>query len=216
MNKLDPLIKDLFYYDTDKLVYVRSRKSRTQRTMYQEFLYIFETQYGSFVPEDWEPWDTQHDDQEDTEGRVCVCTHDIHHLWYITHIPSEMTWQVGSECVLKTNLSDMMRKIMIKRRNNRIGRICSGCGETLMDLRKKYQKLSFCNSRCMKKSVNKSKSVPILGGSMPIPFGKYKNSRHDVLLKDKNYSLWILKQGDKFRYQKTREYLIENMGISVS
>jgi hypothetical protein len=49
----------------------------------------------------------------------------------------------------------------------------------------------------------------------PIIFGKLKGKPHSIL-KDptwSSYSKWIIDQGSEFRYQPTRQYILENVNI---
>lgn len=174
MEQLNQKIHHLFYYDETKKVYVRHNRDMTKSNMYAEFLYIFETQYGKFIEEDWEPeflhegeYDIYHPYSEeagDSENRICVCTHHIHNLYYITHKHSQMTFQVGSKCVMKCgeNIAEKMKTVIVKLKNFEKGNICIYCDEPLTDNRRTYQKHGFCDYSC----YQKMKYI--------IPFGKHK------------------------------------------
>ena len=51
--------------------------------------------------------------------------------------------------------------------------------------------------------------------STPIIFGKLKGKNHDILKQPewKKYCQWVVKQGDEFRYQPTRTYILENVNL---
>lgn len=47
----------------------------------------------------------------------------------------------------------------------------------------------------------------------PIIFGKLKGKEHSILKKDewKDYGLWIVNQGEDFKYPATRDYILKNV-----
>lgn len=199
MEKLNEKIKSLFYYDKDKLVYVRHNCHMTQSTMYKEFMYILETQFGKFNEKDWDPQDyyTQDDLEDDTEGHICICTHPICGLYYITHKPTQMSFQVGSQCVKKCGevLAEKMKLSIVKTRNFLRGNICIYCEDPLTDLRLKHQKKFFCNSRCYHKM------------KYTIPFGTHKSKvlvEFMCTLRGENWIKWIneIRANDKKAFYK--------------
>ena len=48
-----------------------------------------------------------------------------------------------------------------------------------------------------------------------IIFGKLKGKPHSILKEEnwKKYAMWIKNQGDEFRYQPTREYILNNVSL---
>ena len=57
---------------------------------------------------------------------------------------------------------------------------------------------------------------PPITASTPIPFGKLKGKPHSDLLLGNNskYAEWIVGQGPEFRYNLTRQWIIDNSGES--
>ena len=49
----------------------------------------------------------------------------------------------------------------------------------------------------------------------PIIFGKLKGKHHSILKQPewKKYCQWVVKQGNEFRYQPTRTYILENVNL---
>ena len=172
---LHPDLRPLFWYDGK--VYRRKMKSELKtKNMGTEFFWVIKTQFGEFLDEDWDIWNTGNgmDEEGDqfygedfsTENK-CICTHKIFNLFYITHLPTKMTFQVGCDCVLKEGgkLADKM-KIEIKRKANwKKGNICTYCSDPLTDMRKTYQRDGYCDIKCDHKF------------RYLMPFGKFKKQR---------------------------------------
>lgn len=190
MDKLDTKLHKIFYYDTDYKIYRRHEPELQNKTMHQEFLWVINTQFGSFIPSDWDVWDTS-DNYSDDTFCFCICSHPVNNLYYITHKPSQMTFQVGSECVLKVDdeeLKTKMKNIIKRRKAIEKGNTCIYCNEPLTDIRKLYQKDRLCNRLCFVKN------------NYVIPFGKYKG---EILIefmctkKGMEYIDWIRQVRDK-------------------
>lgn len=166
MNRLHPDLRPLFWYDGK--VYRRQMKSELKtKNMGTEFFWVIKTQFGEFLDEDWDIWNTGSDIDEDGEFEKCICTHLIKKLFYITHLPTKMTFLVGCDCVLKEGgkLADKM-KIAIKRKANwKKGNICMYCSDPLTDMRKTYQRDGYCDIKCDHKF------------RYLMPFGKFKGAR---------------------------------------
>ena len=49
----------------------------------------------------------------------------------------------------------------------------------------------------------------------PIIFGKLKGKPHSILKEEawKPYATWVKNQGDEFRYQPTRQYILNNVPL---
>lgn len=47
----------------------------------------------------------------------------------------------------------------------------------------------------------------------PIIFGKLKGKPHSILKQEewKDYGLWIVNQGEDFKYPSTRKYILDNV-----
>jgi hypothetical protein len=175
MEKLHPDLRDVLYYNG--LVYKRQHNSELHtKNMFEEFLWVINKQFGEYIDKDWDTWNTGNGMDEELEEHYgedfvntekCICTHKITNLYFIQHLPTNMTFQVGCDCVLKIDgeLAEKM-KIAIKRKANwKKGKICLYCSEPLTDLRKKYQRKECCDISCHHKY------------HYVMPFGKFKGIR---------------------------------------
>lgn len=183
MTNLNPELQNLFTIRGKIFKRAFETKKRTN-TMEKEFIYILEKQCGSpFAPNDWDPHDyTEYD--YDTNKQSCICTHEIKHLYMITHKPTNISFQVGSDCIFKLGdigLTQKMHKVIKSRKMREIGCICIYCAEPLLDRRKKVQREGFCDKSCMAKM------------NYVIPFGKHKGKLLVELLCMKNdtYLDWV-------------------------
>jgi hypothetical protein len=182
MEKLNATLQKLFYYNPDHMIYIRDNPKLQTPIMQTEFMWVIETQFGSFISTDWIAVEV--DDISDQIDSHCICTHSISNLFYITHIPSDMTFQVGSECVrkLNTELDEGLGTILKKRRNKKKGNTCHYCDEPLIDLRRVYQRDGYCNRQCYAKM------------SYVVPFGKHSGKILVELICTKigrSYTNWV-------------------------
>jgi hypothetical protein len=158
-DKLVPELRAAFYYDSQKRVYVRSNNifSDTNTNKHEEFSWIMCQQFGEWNPYEWIV-------KGHSEGKLelCVCTHSIKMLCYITHKSSGMTFQVGSKCCEKVCPTVLKSVQLFKKKsdNREKGYICHYCYEPMVDRRNKFKKENFCNISCKRKY------------EFPIPFGK--------------------------------------------
>jgi len=212
MEKLNDQLKHKIYYNPEKKVYERYNNIRDKENKYEEFKNIFTIQYGKFEEKEFivtaggEPNDD--DDDDDDESNMCVCSHPIKIPWYVTHIDTDMTWQIGSKCINKFSydLDKEMKLMAVKIKNREKGAICNYCFEPLIDLRKKYQKDGFCNERCFMKM------------RYVIIFGKYRGQILIELMytkKGRKYIEWVKKTIEEdsnafYRYPLMLEIIEEN------
>ncbi len=167
MDLIAENIKDCIYYNPDKKVYERYSNIRTKDNKHAEFIHIIKSQFGRFDPDDWDTVCVDHNDYDaeydDSQGNMCICSHNIHDLCFIKHKETNQIFQVGSKCVSKISpkLGKKLHEISIRNRNIELNNICTYCREPLFDMRKKYQKDFFCNRICFEKM------------KYVIPFGKY-------------------------------------------
>jgi len=181
-NELHQDLQKLFYYDEFKNSIVRFTNKKETETYFDEFMYIFEKQYGIFNKNDFDIIDEE--EFGEGSGEICVCTHPIYYLYYMKHIPSGIIWQVGSKCVknFDENLGKEIENLNARKKKERKGIICKYCEQPLMDLRKKFQKIRYCNENCYSKDT------------YVIEFGKNKgNILKDFILSDEGYKwfTWV-------------------------
>lgn len=223
IKELHEDLRPLFSYDPVYMCYIRNCPQLVTNNMYKEFLYVFEKQYGKFEEDDYKIVACTIKDEVDGldclyednpfEGELCCCTHPIKNLYYIENIKHKQAWLVGSECVKKVSstLYEQTRKYKIKTQRKREGKICGFCEEPLVDLRKKYQKIGYCDYRCYKKSQYK------------INFGKHKGKILNEFVYTKNgfnYVQWVKKvlKDDKYAFRQYPLFLeiIENIDLELT
>ena len=89
------------------------------------------------------------------DKQLCCCSHDIHDLYMVKHIPSGKEFQVGSVCfknVLQTNrfcTDEEKRKIDMLFNPN-----CKVCNDKLKSKRNRYEKNGYCSKSCMYHDVD--------------------------------------------------------------
>ncbi len=177
-SELHEDLQRLFCYDKFRDSIVRFTKEKdTTGTYFDEFLYVFEKQYGIFNKNDFDVIDEE--DFGEGTGDMCVCTHRIYNLYYIKHVPSGITWQVGSRCVknFDEKLGKEIENLKARKKRERDCLVCKYCEEPLLDLRKKFQKNRYCNENCYSKDT------------YVIEFGKNKGTiLKDFILSEEGYS----------------------------
>ena len=102
-------------------IIVRNGAKIHKNNKFTEFLYILEEvtgepfdkdNYSGTNPEDLDDLDDLDcENYKKVEG-LCICSQIIHKLYKITYIPSSITFQVGCECVKKTDLNFTMESIL--------------------------------------------------------------------------------------------------------
>jgi hypothetical protein len=212
-TELNDQLKHIIYYNPDKKVYERYNNIRDKENKHEEFINVFKLQYGKFDEKDFKVLgcgddDNDNDDEDHEESNMCVCSHPIKNPWYVTHIETNMTWQIGSRCINKfgCNLDKEMKLIAVKNRNKKKDAICHYCYEPLIDMRKNYQKDGFCNKNCAMKM------------SYVVAFGKHRGKKLVELMYTKEgrgYIEWIKKELEEdsnafSRYPLMLEIIEEN------
>jgi len=192
MENLNENLRNMFYYDTETNAYIRKNRIRSTNNFHEEFKHVFNTQYGDFNTEDFivdsilMNEDDEDDDEDMYDGnyKQCACGHEIKNLYFIRHKQTDEKWQVGSKCVER--IFPHMHKIMNELRKKAIyklqGRVCNYCEEPLMDRRKKYPKLGYCDMNCLRKN------------NYIMKFGRYKGQILMEVLYTRegfNYYQWI-------------------------
>ena len=68
----------------------------------------------------------------------------------------------------------------------------------------------------MPASETRYDTVFVCYDNTPIIFGKLKGKHHSILKQPEwaNYCEWIIKQGEEFKYQGTRTYIIDNVDLN--
>ena len=104
----------------------------------------------------------------DETNDVCICSQPIHHLFYILHIPSGITFKVGSECVHK--ISRELYLVLTKG-------ACKFCGKGIKDRRRTPCKNGFCGDECY------------AWGGYRLSFGKNRGTRLSKI--PNGYAAWL-------------------------
>tara|TARA_R100000951_G_scaffold8227_1_gene7470 strand:- start:508 stop:1074 length:567 start_codon:yes stop_codon:yes gene_type:complete len=131
----------------------------------REFIYIIEKKTNEiFNEKNWNAISII--SPNDSDKSYCICSQKIETLYYIQHIPTELIFAVGSNCVNK--ISNKLYLDIVKTK-------CI-CGENILDRRTSSGRLGYCSKKCM---------------PMIIKFGKYKNK----LITDipESYIKWLYK-----------------------
>lgn len=132
-----------------------------EKNKHTEFIYIIEQKTNTkFNEEEWFVIDTI----SQSYKSYCICSQQIENLHFIKHIPSDLTFLVGSKCISK--ISTKLYLDMIKTK-------CI-CGNLILDRREKYGRLGYCNKTCMPMKIN---------------FGKHKGKL--ITEVDKQYIKWL-------------------------
>lgn len=146
---------DVNDYRTENGIIVRFSNSRSvstqdQHKLLEECIKYF-TKSNNLHVDDFigEPLYTANDQQ------LCCCSHNISHVFMVTHFPSGKKFQVGSVCfknVLITNrfcTEAEKRKIDILFNPN-----CKVCNDKLKSKRNKFEKEGYCTKSCMYHDAN--------------------------------------------------------------
>lgn len=93
--------------------------------------------------------------------QTCICSeNDCRHLFFKTHIKSNLTFKLGSQCILKFhNKNDETdneiekkneEKILNEAMRNSKKETCKNdnCGKKVLDKRKKHCKYGYCSEKC--------------------------------------------------------------------
>ena len=127
-------------------IIVRHSTKRHKDNKFAEFLYILQEvtgeqfdgdNYYGTNPEDLDN-DEDYENYQNEEG-LCICSQIIHKLYKITYKPSNITFQVGCECVKKTDLN-LFNEITKPK--------CSMCPSLLLDRRTQPNKSGYCSEKC--------------------------------------------------------------------
>jgi len=159
----------------DNGIFKRNEKFKSlinpiEKNKHTEFIYIIEQKTKTkFNEKDW------------------FVINPIENLYYIKHVPTDLTFLVGSKCILK--ISTKLYLDMIKTK-------CI-CGNLILDRREKYGRLGYCKKTCMPMKIN---------------FGKHKGKL--ITEVEKSYIKWLynlenlyddLKENIKLHYFNTLE-----------
>jgi uncharacterized protein (DUF3820 family) len=150
------------------------------KTMRTEFIHIIQLVTKEiFNPEQWNGQSLQEDLNEEGITECCICTKEIHNLYEICHIPTQIRFKVGCDCVEK--ISKKLRDKIVKDK-------CIMCKGVVQDRRRRYQKDGYCGEECY------------ADHNPTIDFGKHENERIEDL--PQSYIDWLNKKYrhvDKFK-----------------
>ena len=143
MKKIDEILK----YNKKFKYFYRPLENNEQifnKNKLTEFTNIIETKLNRpFKADEWTSYIPDNIcDSEDDEMYRCICSKKIKHLYYIKHIETDISFQVGSECVKK--LDNELGLGLTKNK-------CKICDNFIMDNRKKCSKKDCCSDFCMNK-----------------------------------------------------------------
>ena len=132
-----------------------------EKNKHAEFIYIIEQKTNTkFNEEEWFVIDCI----PQSLKAYCICSNPIENLYYIKHVPTDLTFLVGSKCISKISTKlylDMKKSKCI-------------CGNLILDRREKYGRLGYCSKTCVPLKLN---------------FGKHKGKL--ITEVDKSYIKWL-------------------------
>ena len=132
-----------------------------EKNKHAEFIYIIEQKTNTkFNEEEWFVIDCI----PQSLKAYCICSNPIENLYYIKHVPTDLTFLVGSKCISKISTKlylDMKKSKCI-------------CGNLILDRRNKYGRLGYCSKTCVPLKLN---------------FGKHKGKL--ITEVDKSYIKWL-------------------------
>ena len=101
-------------------------------------------------------------------AKRCICGEEIGLYYFITHMPTDISFLVGSKCVKKVSqhLYDMITHESC---------IAPNCWNPVMDMRTKHGKCGYCSNTCQENST--------------LSFGKYKGA--DIRTIPDSYWKWM-------------------------
>lgn len=134
---------------------------------------------------------------EDNKKRAyCLCGSNtpLIHQYYLCNLKHKILLSTGICCLKSFGIKPFFN--------------CKNCKEEIIITKsslENYIKEDICNA-CLKKQ-NK------INGDTKIEFGKLKGRPHSMLLNLNyiSYAEWIIAQGNKFRYNDTREWILRNL-----
>lgn len=125
--ELNPKLKNILYFA--KGIYMRGKGTPlVKHNMKQEFIWILTTQFGKLEEDEWifDKNDDEHEEDDDCDGNYldvnmsidnnrCICSHVITKVFSITHRPTSISFQVGSDCI-KKNLPKIFLEYKLRER----------------------------------------------------------------------------------------------------
>ena len=144
-----------------KVVYLDEREGRWKRCdtnfgndikkdHYYEFLWVIENiTKEEFDEMNWKVDNQSFDYDYGDVGSHCICCHGIHNSYTITHIPTNNSFEVGSDCVKKIS-NELHRRITTKKD------LCKTCREPEVDKRTNVGKEGYCSESCVSKAKKKA------------------------------------------------------------
>ena len=133
------LIQEAVYYDDFEGRYKRVDnviRNPTKKSMRVEFVWVLETLTKTeFVADDWTNSEQSFEYGNETNGALCICTNAIKKDYTIIHEPTQISVEVGCDCVKKIDIS-LYYKITKSE--------CLYCDKPVLDKRIKKGKQGLC------------------------------------------------------------------------